>query len=112
LGLASAFVAEATEGAISAIIKKDGFEFCEDGTYVPVEEASGAQRGFIGVAMRVALAESIRVGLPTIILDEPSAAMREENAAQLAGGLLGKEQILMITHRESDQVSGSSIIEL
>jgi len=112
LGSASAFVNEATEGWISAISRSEGFEFCEDGVYSPAEAASGAQRGFLGVALRIGLAESMGLGMGTLILDEPTAAMREEHATRLAGSLLGREQVLLITHRKSDQVSGATILEV
>ncbi len=112
LGYASGFAAQASGGIVDEIINTDGFEFSEDGVFAPVESASGAQRGFIGVAVRIALSQSLGIGMDTIILDEPTEAMREENAARLAGSLLSQRQVLMITHRESDQAAGANIIEL
>jgi len=96
----------------STIINVDGFEFSEDGVFAPVESASGAQRSFIGVAVRIALSQSLGIGMDTIILDEPTSEMREENAMRLAGSLLSQDQVLFITHRQDDQVAGATIIEL
>lgn len=114
LGAASGFLAQATNGSISALKKtdKDGFVFCEEGTYAPVSVASGAQKGFLGVAIRLALAKSLRSSFPVVILDEPTESMREENALRLSGALLGHGQVLMVTHRESDSISASNVIQV
>jgi len=112
LSYASGFVNQASGGIVDEIINVDGFEFSEDGVFAPVESASGAQRSFIGVAVRIALSQSLGIGMDTIILDEPTSEMREENAMRLAGSLLSQDQVLFITHRQDDQVAGATIIEL
>jgi DNA repair exonuclease SbcCD ATPase subunit len=114
LAVASGFLMRATNGAITALTKsdKEGFMFCEDGVYAPVASASGAQKGFIGVAVRIGLAKSLRGSSELVVLDEPTESMREENALRLSGSLLGQGQILMVTHRESDKVSASNVIEV
>ena len=114
LSVASDFLNQATAGTITALIKSDkkGFMFCENGTYAPVKAASGAQKGFIGVAVRIALAKSLRSSCPILVLDEPTESMREENALRLSGALLGQGQVIMVTHRESDKLSASNVIQL
>ena len=86
--------------------------YCEDGVFAPVESASGMQRGFIGVAVRLALAKSLRSSCALVVLDEPTESMREEPAMRLSGALLGNEQVLMVTHRESDKGVATNIVEL
>lgn len=114
LSIASDFLNQATAGTITALIKSDkkGFMFCENGTYAPIKAASGAQKGFIGVAVRIALAKSLRSSCPILVLDEPTESMREENALRLSGALLGQGQVIMVTHRESDKLSASNVIQL
>lgn len=114
LSTASDFLNQATSGKITALSKdeKRGFMFCEDGTYAPVAAASGAQKGFIGVAVRLALSSSLRASMPLVVLDEPTESMREENAMRLSGALLGHGQVLMVTHRESDRGVAANVIEM
>jgi DNA repair exonuclease SbcCD ATPase subunit len=114
LAVASGFLMRATNGIVTALTKsdKEGFMFCEDGVYAPIASASGAQKGFIGVAVRIGLAKSLRGSSELVVLDEPTESMREEHALRLSGSLLGQGQILMVTHRESDKVSASNVIEV
>ena len=114
MGVATGFLIQATNGHITALAKsdKDGFTFCEEGVYTPVAGASGAQKEFIGVAIRLALSQVLKATLDMVILDEPTAGMREENALRLSGALLGRGQVLMITHKESDSMAASNVIQL
>ena len=114
LGAASSFLKQSTGGVITSLARDDssGFLFCEEGTYAPVTSASGAQRGFIGVAVRLALANSLRSSCPLVVLDEPTESMGEENARRLSGSLLSHGQVLMITHRVTDQYTASNVVEL
>jgi DNA repair exonuclease SbcCD ATPase subunit len=114
LGAASGFLMQSTNNSITALMRseKEGFMYCEDGIFAPVESASGMQRGFIGVAVRLALAKSLRSSCALVVLDEPTESMREEPAMRLSGALLGNEQVLMVTHRESDKGVATNIVEL
>ncbi|RLA38663.1 MAG: hypothetical protein DRR06_20370, partial [Gammaproteobacteria bacterium] len=114
LGSASGFLSQATDKQITALSRsdKDGFMFCEEGVYAPVSAASGAQRGFIGVSIRLALAQSLRSSCDLVVLDEPTESMSEENALRLSGTLLSQGQIITITHRLSDSYTASNIIQL
>jgi DNA repair exonuclease SbcCD ATPase subunit len=114
LGAASGFLMQSTNNSITALMRseKEGFMYCEDGVFAPVESASGMQRGFIGVAVRLALAKSLRSSCALVVLDEPTESMREEPAMRLSGALLGNEQVLMVTHRESDKGVATNIVEL
>lgn len=114
LAVASDFLIHATKGQITALSRsdKEGFLFCENGVYAPISAASGAQKGFIGVAIRLAMAKVLRSSCPIVVLDEPTEAMSEENAMRLSGSLLGHGQVLMITHRESDRAVASNVIRV
>lgn len=114
LGSSSEFLRQSTDGKITELKKdlKEGFMFLEDEHLTPVSVASGAQRGFIGVAARLALSETLNASTELVILDEPTEAMREQNALNLSGGLLNKSQVLMITHKVTDSMSASNIIEI
>ena len=114
LGAASGFLMQSSNNVITSLMKsdKDGFMFCEEGVFAPVASASGAQRGFIGVAVRLALAQSLRGSCALVVLDEPTESMREENALRLSGALLGQGQVIMVTHRESDKGVATNVIEL
>ena len=114
LSIASSFLMQATNGRITSLMKsdKEGFMFCEEGVFAPIASASGAQRGFIGVSVRLALAKSLRSSCPIVVLDEPTESMSEENAMRLSGSLLGHGQVIMVTHRESDKGTASNVVEL
>jgi len=99
---------------IEAILKSDkhGFEYEEGGRISPCTAASGAQRGFMGVAIRLSMSRVLKIGMPTMILDEPTESMSEGNAEVLAGSLLGNSQVLLITHRKSESLMGANLIEI
>lgn len=114
LGAASRQVSLATNGLITAVNYRDGeFLFTEDGIEAPVTSASGAQKAFLGVSVRIGLARALYGNDSLLILDEPTESMSEGNATRLVGGLAGTaKQILLITHREQDQVLANNIISL
>ena len=113
LGLASRQVRGATGGLITRIAHDGEFQFEEDGVVAPVSSASGAQKAFIGTALRIGLARALYGHDSLLIFDEPTEAMSERNAAGLAASLTGAgRQTLLITHREHDQALAANLITL
>lgn len=115
LGVASAKVAISTAGAIRRIARDEngGFVAEETGKWVPIANCSGAQKGHIGVAMRVGLSAALYGNTGLLILDEPTEAMNDQNALQLAGALMGiGGQCVMITHRPFEQLAAQNVIHV
>lgn len=116
LGAASGFVDKTTGGWITGIgrNKNGDFTFTENGIVAPVySEASGAQKEFIGVALRIGLGMSLQGANAMLMLDEPTAGMREENADKLATGLLSVSgQKIIITHRQSERLMAANVVNL
>ena len=116
LSVASDFVNTTTVGWITEVGRSDKgeFTFTDNGIVSPVvSEASGAQKEFIGTAVRVGLAVCLAGNNAMMLLDEPTAGMTEENANKLASGLLGiSGQKILITHRVSEKLTAENIISL
>lgn len=114
LGVASRQVHVATRGKISRIVNDNGeFGYEEDGVVAPVASASGAQKAFIGSALRIGLARALYGADSLLIFDEPTESMSEHNASGLAASLAGSaKQLLLITHREQDQNLAANIIQV
>lgn len=115
LGVASAKVAISSAGAIRRIARDEsgGFVAEENGKWVPIANCSGAQKGHIGVAMRVGLSAALYGNTGLLILDEPTEAMNDQNALQLAGALMGiGGQCVMITHRPFEQLAAQNVIHV
>ena len=113
LGVASAKVAISTNGRINRLHRDEKGDFVaeEEGKWVPIANCSGAQKAHIGVAMRVGLSASLYGATGLLILDEPTDAMNDTNALNLAGSLMGLGgQCLMITHRSYEQLAAQNII--
>lgn len=114
MGAASRQVATASRGLITRIANNDGeFTFEEDGVMAPVASASGAQKAFIGGAVRIGLTRTLYGRDSLLIFDEPTESMSERNASGLAASLAGAaSQLLLITHREQDQGLAANIVQV
>lgn len=114
MGTASRQVATASRGLITRISNEGGeFTFEEDGVLAPIASASGAQKAFIGSAVRIGLARTLYGRDSLLIFDEPTESMSERNASGLAASLAGSaNQLLLITHREQDQGLAANIIQV
>lgn len=113
--MASHKVKISTAGTITRVARDNngGFVAEEQGKWVPVANCSGAQKGHIGVALRVGLAASLYGNSALLVLDEPTDAMNETNSMQLAGSLMGLGgQCVMITHRPFEQLSANNVIQV
>jgi DNA repair ATPase RecN len=113
---ATHFVNKSTGGWISAVGRNDrgDFTFTENGIEaIAKESASGAQKAFIGTAIKVGLAQAKMGSSAMVLLDEPTADMRDERASQLAAGLMMLTgQKIMITHRDSERMIAQNIIKI
>lgn len=116
LGTASNFINKSTDGWITSVGRNDkgDFTFTEKGyEAVAKESASGAQKAFIGTAIKVGLAQAKMGSSAMIMLDEPTADMRDDRASQLAAGLMMLSgQKIMITHRDSERMIAQNIIHV
>lgn len=115
LGSASRFLQASTESWMTGVRLKDGAFLFEDngGAWVPAVEASGAQAAFLGVALRVGLSQALDCDRSMMLLDEPTEAMREEHARRLMAGVgAARDQVIVVTHRETDQGLADNIIEI
>lgn len=115
LGVASAKVAISTQGRITRLHRDEKGEFVaeEEGKWVPIANCSGAQKAFIGVAMRVGLSSCLYGTTGLLILDEPTDAMNDASALNLAGSLMGLGgQCLMITHRSYEQLAAQNVVQV
>ena len=104
----------ATNGWMSEVKIEDGkFFFREEGGWVSAVEASGAQEAFLGTALRIGMNKALYRGDAFMVFDEPTDGMREENARNLVAEIGNSSaQVLVITHRESDQGLAENIIEV
>ena len=103
-----------SNGWMTEVKIEDGkFYFREYGAWVTAVEASGAQEAFLGSALRVGLNKALYRGNAFMVFDEPTDGMREDNARNLVAEIGNcAEQVLVITHRESDQGLANNIIEV
>lgn len=115
LGMASRTLATATGGDLTRVLRDDKGQFIaeEGGKFVPVANCSGAQKGFIGVALRVGLSSALYGNTGLLILDEPTADMNDARALQLSGALMGLSgQCITITHRQFEQLAAQNVIQV
>lgn len=116
LGTASHFINKTTEGWITSVGRNENgaFTFTENGIEAIAEESgSGAQKAFIGTAIKVGLAQAKMGSSSMVLLDEPTADMREDKASRLASGLMMLSgQKIMITHRDSERMVAQNIIHI
>lgn len=112
--VASNFLNTSTRGWMTEVEINDGkFMFKQDNVWVSAVEASGAQAAFLGAALRVGLNKALYKGNTFVAFDEPTEAMKEENARNLVTGVSGvAKQVLLISHRDTDQSLASNIIEV
>lgn len=114
MGVASKQVRLASKDTITAISNDDGeFFYEESGTIAPTASASGAQKAMIGVSLRVGLARALYGKDSLLSFDEPTESCSEYNAASLAAMISSSaKQVLLITHRETDQSLAENIINV
>ena len=114
LAISSRLVRDASSGAITRIENDDGeFLFEEDGVLAPTTSASGAQKSFIGGALRIGLGRALYGSDSLLIFDEPTESCSERHATGMSAMLAtSAKQVLLITHRENDQALAQHIINV
>jgi len=115
LSYASTFCKTCTSDEIEGIIRdpKGKFRFLENGVDRSVTCASGAQKAFMGVGVRLGLAKALYGSSSFMVLDEPSSDMSEENSARLVSTLMGTGmQIIYSTHSDLEELSAGNVIDL
>lgn len=114
LAVSSRLVQDSSRGQITRILNDDGeFMFEEGGVIAPSSSASGAQKSFIGTSLRIGLSRALYGSDSLMIFDEPTEACSEHNASAMAATLAtSAKQVLLITHRETDQALAQKIINV
>jgi len=115
LGYASTFCRTCTNDEIEGVIRdqKGKFRFIENGVDRAVTCASGAQKSFMGVGVRIGLAKALYGSSSFMVLDEPSSDMSVENSTRLVSTLMGTGmQIIYSTHSDLEELSAGNVIDL
>lgn len=114
MGVSSKLVNQSSKGLITKLENEDGeFTFEEDGVMAPTSSASGAQKAFIGTSMRIGLGRALYGSDSLLIFDEPTESCSEHNAGSMASMIASSaKQVLLITHRETDQSLADHIINV
>jgi DNA repair exonuclease SbcCD ATPase subunit len=113
LSYASSFVRQATSGGITEIRRGvvGGFLYVEEGHQMPMHLASGMQKAILGMGLKLALGAALGGGRRLLLLDEVTAAAKDENSL-LVCGLLAQYpgQVLMVSHRTADTAVADNVI--
>lgn len=115
LNYASTFCDTCTGGDIEGVVRneKGKFEFIENGSSRPVTSASGAQKAFMGVGVRLGLSKALYGDSSFMVLDEPSADMSGTNSTRLVSTLMGTGmQIIYSTHSDLEELAAGHVIDL
>ena len=112
--VSSKLVRVSSKGTITELSNVDGdFHYVEEGVSAPTACASGAQRSFIGTAIKVGLARALYGSDSLLVFDEPTSDCSEQYASSLAAMIASSaRQVLLITHRENDQSLADHIINV
>lgn len=116
LAQASQFASNCSNGDIRSICRIDE-EFCFDeglSETLPVKGcASGAQRTFMGIGVKAALAMMMNTGFNTLLLDEPAADLRDERSVALVAALKATgQQVIIVSHSMADAALADNTIEI
>lgn len=113
---ASLFVAEALPGEGITIGRnaEGDFVYVEAGQEKLVAgNASGYQAAVFSLAVKLALADALGGEFSTLLLDEVTAAARDERSLDLVRALAGQDrQVLLVSHRGADSSVACNIIEV
>lgn len=115
LSACSEFCMASTNGVITEVTRDEegNFSYVENGQTFPAEAASGGQQSIMGVGLRLALASLLPQGCRLVTLDEPTGDLNDEHAAMLTSALAGQgRQVIMVTHREGDEIMADSVVTL
>ena len=114
MAVSSKLVRVSSKDSITKLTNEDGdFHFVEEGISAPTSSASGAQKAFIGTAVKVGLARALYGSDSLLIFDEPTESCSEQYASSMAAMIASSaRQVLLITHRENDQALADHIINV
>lgn len=114
MAVSSKLVRVSSKGTITALTNEDGeFNFVEEGISAPTASASGAQKAFIGTAIKVGLGRALYGSDSLLIFDEPTESCSEQYAGSMAAMIASSaRQVLLITHRENDQSLADHVINI
>ena len=115
LGTCSEFSRACTHGKIEKVERASdgGFIFFEEGQEASMAEASGVQRAIMGVGVRLALAQALRIPNNFLLLDEVTAGANDEISLAITQALAEDgSQVIMVTHRHSDAAVANHTITL
>ena len=113
LGYATRFSTEATSGKITRILRTTNgkFSYVENGYERSIGPASGLQKAIIGLSIKLAMGLALGSGRRLLLLDEVTAAAKDENSlliSQLLAGYGG--QVIMVTHRPEDAAVADHVV--
>lgn len=95
-----------------SVVGKGDNGFTVDGC--DIGSLSGSTLDILGIALRVALVKTFTPQSNLLFLDEPFAACDTDRQTQVLGFLVsaGFKQVVVITHEDTSELVGSSLIEL
>lgn len=95
-----------------SVVGKGEGGFTVDGC--DIGSLSGSTLDILGIALRVALVKTFTPQSSLLFLDEPFAACDTDRQTQVLGFLVsaGFKQVVVITHEDTSELVGSSLIEL
>lgn len=115
LSRCSAFVSSATGGQITEMSRtsEGQFQYLEEGIWMPVGAASGVQQAVLGVGVRLALVEALRAPGAFLLLDEVTAGSHDDLSIEIVRALKeAQDQIILVSHRQTDAAVADNLIEL
>jgi len=119
MAFTSDFSRTATSGRLENIVRATDtgqFYFYEEGEEIPLPvagAASGGQKAIMGTALKVALSQYLPQGFGFMLLDEPSSELNQEHTSMLSTALKATgQQIILVSHREADELTCDNLIEV
>ena len=112
---ASEFTSSCTNGTIECVTRSEDGEFSyrENDYDMSINDASGAQRSIMGLAVQMALSDAAACPLDVIMIDEPAADMDPEHSMAMAVMLASRgKQVIMISHSQMDNSVCENVIAL
>jgi DNA repair exonuclease SbcCD ATPase subunit len=65
----------------------------------------------MGTGLKLALSKYVPQGLGFILLDEPTSELNQEHAAMFTGAIKATGiQVVMVSHREADELEADNVV--
>lgn len=114
LSVSTDFTEQATDGRVGGMGRTGEFTFTEQGSDEPLPVsgcASGGQKAIMGTGLKLALSKYVPQGLGFILLDEPTSELNQEHAAMFTGAIKATGvQVVMVSHREADELEADNVV--